>query len=85
MIPHHEKSTDMNKKRFSFSIASDTSKEKVLFVEVFYEDDQLAEISQEGPEPMLVLLRPSSAKYWESSLKEALEAFQEAEKSLLEE
>ncbi len=48
-------SIDMNKKRFSFRIASDTSKEKV-FVEVFYDDDQLAEISQEGEEPMLILL-----------------------------
>jgi len=74
----------MNKKIFSFRIASDTSKEKV-FVEVFYGDDQLAEISQEGPEPMLVLLRPSSAKYWEFPFKEALEALQEAKKNLLEE
>lgn len=74
----------MKNKKFSFRIASDTSKEKV-FVEVFYGDDQLAEISQEGPEPMLLLFRPSIAKYWEFPLKEALEAFQEAEKSLLEE
>ena len=74
----------MNKKRFSFRIASDTSKEKV-FVEVFYGDDQLAEMSQEGPEPMLILLRPSNAKYWEFPLEEALEAFQKAKKNLLEE
>jgi len=72
----------MNKKRFSFRIASDTSKEKV-FVEVFYGDDQLAEISQEGSEPKLILLRPSSSKYWEFPLGEAIEAFQEAKKSLL--
>lgn len=72
----------MNRKIFSFRIASDTRKEKI-FVEVFYGDDQLAEISQEGPAPMLVLLRPSSAKYWEFPLEEALEAFQEAKKSLL--
>ena len=47
----------MNKKRFSFRVASDTSKEKV-FVEVYYDDDQLAEISQEGKKPMLILLSP---------------------------
>lgn len=72
----------MEKNRFSFRIASDTSKEKV-FVEVFYGDDQLAEISQEGPEPMLILLPPSNSKYWEFHLEEALEAFQEAKKSLV--
>lgn len=72
----------MNKKRFSFRIASDTSKEKV-FVEVFYDNDQLAEISQEGEEPMLILLPPSNAKYWEFPLNEALEAIEEAKKSLL--
>ncbi len=72
----------MNKKRFSFRIASDTSKEKV-FVEIFYGDDQLAEISQEGQGPKLVLLRPSSSKYWEFPLEEAMKAFQEAKKSLL--
>jgi len=74
----------MNKKRFSFRIASDTSKEKV-FAEVFYDDDQLAEISQEGEEPIVILLSPSNAKYWEFPLEEALEALQEAKKSLLEE
>lgn len=74
----------MNKKRFSFRIASDTSKEKV-FVEVFYDDHQLAEISQEGEEPMLILLSPSHAKYWEFPLKEALEALEKAKKSLLNE
>lgn len=73
---------DINKKRFSFRIASDTSKEKA-FIEIFYGGDQIAEISQEEPEPMLALLRPcSSAKYWEIPLEEALEAFQEAKNNL---
>lgn len=74
----------MDKKRFSFRIASDTSKEKV-FIEVFYDDDQLAEISQEGEEPMLILFPPSHTKYWEFPLKEALEALQKAKRTLLEE
>lgn len=69
-------------KRFSFRIASDTSKEKI-FVEIFYGDDQLAEVSQEGSEPKLVLLRPVGSKYWEFSLEEAMEAFEEAKKNLL--
>jgi hypothetical protein len=73
----------MSKKRFSFRIVSDTSKEKT-FIEVFYDDDQLAEISHEGEEPIMILLPPSNAKYWEFSLEEALEAFQEAKKNLLE-
>ena len=74
----------MNRKRFSFRIASDTSKEKV-FAEVFYDDDQWAEISQEGEEPVVIFLSPSNAKYWEFPLGEALEALQQAKKSLLEE
>ena len=73
----------MNKKRFSFRIASDTSKEKV-FAEVFYDDDQWAEISQEGKEPVVIFLSPSRAKYWEFSLEEAIKALQQAKKSLLE-
>jgi len=74
----------MSKKRFSIRIASDSSKEKV-FAEVFYDDDQLAEISQEGEEPIVILLAPSNAKYWEFSLEDLLETLQEAKKSLLEE
>ena len=74
----------MNRKKFSFRIASDTSKEKV-FAEVFYDDEQLAEISQEGEKPMLILFSPSKAKYWEFPFQEALEIFHEAKKSLTEE
>ena len=79
-----KKNNDMSNKRFSFRIASDTSKEKV-FAEVFYDDDQLAEISQEGEEPIVILLSPSNAKYWEFPLEEVLEALREAKKSLLKE
>lgn len=74
----------MNRKRFSFRIASDTNKEKV-FAEVFYDDDQWAEISQEEEEPVVIFLSPSNAKYWEFPLGEALEVLQQAKKSLLEE
>ncbi len=74
----------MNKKRFSFRIASDTSKEKV-FAEVFYDDDQWAEISQEEKNPVVIFFSPSNAKYWEFPLEEALEALRQAKKSLLNE
>lgn len=72
----------MDKNKFLFRVASDTNKEKV-FIEVFYNGDQFAEISQEGEELMLILLPPSHTKYWEFPLKEALEALQQAKKSLL--
>lgn len=74
----------MNKRQFSFRIASDSSKEKV-FAEIFYDDDQWAEISQEGKEPIVIFFSPSKAKYWEFPLEEALEALQQAKKKLLEE
>lgn len=71
----------MHEKRFSFRIASDTSKEKV-FAEVFYDDDQWAEISQEEKEPIVIFFSPSNAKCWEFPLEEALEVLQKAKKSL---
>ncbi|MGE3533739.1 MAG: hypothetical protein AB7H48_02800 [Parachlamydiales bacterium] len=52
----------MHKKEFSFRIASDVNKEKV-FVEVFYGDDQWAEISQEEKESLVIFFSPSDAKY----------------------
>jgi len=72
----------MNK--FSFRIASDTSREKV-FAEIYFNNEEWAEISQEGEEPVVIFLSPSNAKYWEFPLGEALEALQQAKKSLLEE
>lgn len=69
----------MSKKNFSFRIGSDTSKEKV-FVEVFYGDDQLAELSQEEPDLTLSIVLLHNKKYWKLPLEEAL---QEAKKSLL--
>lgn len=73
----------MKNNRFSYRIASDTSKEKV-FAEVFYNEEQIAEISQEGNSPTLILLPPSNARYWEFPLDDALEALEEASKDLLE-
>lgn len=75
--------TDTDKKRFSFRIASDTSKEKV-FAELFYEADQWAEISQEEKEPVVIFFSPSNAKYWEFLLDEALIALELAKNKLLE-
>ncbi|MBS0649648.1 MAG: hypothetical protein JSR93_00655 [Verrucomicrobia bacterium] len=72
----------MNKKEFSFRIASDVNKEKV-FVEVFYGDDQWAEISQEEKDPLVIFFSPSNAKYWEFSFQEALEILLKAKECLL--
>ncbi|MBS0606098.1 MAG: hypothetical protein JSR57_04030 [Verrucomicrobia bacterium] len=72
----------MHKKEFSFRIASDVNKEKV-FVEVFYGDDQWAEISQEEKEPLVIFFSPSDAKYWELPFQEALEVLLKAKESLL--
>ena len=70
--------------RFSFRVTSDISKEKV-FAEVFYDNDQWAEISQEGEKPQVIFFSPSSGRYWEFPLEEALEALVKAKKVLLEE
>ena len=74
----------MNKKQFSIKIASDTSREKV-FAEIYYNNEEWAEISQEGEKPLIAFFPPLHGKYWEFPLEEALEALQEAKKSLLEE
>ena len=74
----------MDKPRFSFRIASDVSKEKI-FVEVFYNGDQWAEISQEENDPTVIFFSPSKTRYWEFPLEEALEALCQARKSLLDE
>ncbi|MBS0653895.1 MAG: hypothetical protein JSR39_10285 [Verrucomicrobia bacterium] len=72
----------MHKKGFSFRIASDSSKEKV-FAEIYYCNEQWAEISQEEKEPIVIFFSPSNAKNWEFPLEEALEVLENAKKSLL--
>lgn len=72
----------MTKKKFSIKIASDTDRENV-FAEIYYNEEEWAEISQEGEKPLIAFFPPSQEKYWEFPLDEALEAIAEAQKSLL--
>jgi hypothetical protein len=74
----------MSEKKFSIKIVSDTSREKV-FAEIYYKNEEWAEISQEEEKPLIAFFPPLSGKYWEFPLAEALGAIQEAKKSLLEE
>lgn len=72
----------MIKKKFSIKIANDTNREKV-FAEIYYNEEQWAEISQEESLPLITLFPPLREKYWEFPLDEALEAIEEAKKNLL--
>lgn len=74
----------MNMKKFSIKIASDTNREKV-FVEIYYNGEEWAEISQEEERPLIAFFPPLHGKYWEFPLDEAMTILQEAKKSLLEE
>ena len=71
----------MNSEEFSTMIANDSEREKV-FAEIYYQEEQWAEISQEGSVPMITLFPPSNGGDWELPLKEALEAIEKA-KTLL--
>lgn len=68
--------------KFSIKIASDTSREKV-FAEIYYNNEEWAEISQEEENPVIAFFSPLHGKYWEFPLHEALGAIEEAKKSLL--
>lgn len=72
----------MTRKKFSIKIASDTDRENV-FAEIYYNEEEWAEISQEGEQPLIVFFPPLQGKYWEFPLEEALEAIAEAKKRLL--
>jgi len=73
----------MAKKKFSIKIASDTSRKKV-FAEIYYNEEEWAEISQEEEKPLIAFFPPLHQKYWEFPLDEALEVIEEAKKNLLE-
>lgn len=67
--------------KFKFLIVSDQEREKV-FCEIYYEDEILAEISQEKEKPEIALFSHPK-KWWEFSLEEFLEVLEKAEKHLL--
>ncbi|NGX58956.1 MAG: hypothetical protein KR126chlam3_00098 [Chlamydiae bacterium] len=69
-------------KKFSIRIASDTSREKV-FAEIYYDNDQWAEISQEKEKPVVIFFSPAKEKYWEFPLEEALATLEKAKEELL--
>lgn len=69
--------------KFSIKIASDTNREKV-FAEIYYNEEEWAEISQEGEKPLIVFFPPLQGKYWEFPLDEALETIEEARKMLID-
>lgn len=72
----------MNNNNFSIKIASDTDKEKV-FAEIYYQNNQWAEISQEGESPIITLFSPIYGEHWEFPLQDAIEAINQAKKRLL--
>ncbi len=69
-------------KKFSIKIASDASREKV-FAEIYYNEEEWAEISQEEEKPLIACFPPIHGKYWEFPLDEVLEVIDEAKKGLL--
>jgi len=72
----------MNEKTFSIKIVSDTSREKV-FAEIYYDNEEWAEISQEEETPIIAFFPPLHKKTWEFLLNEALETLQKAKERLL--
>lgn len=72
----------MRKHQFSIVIANDSVREKV-FAEIYYNNEQWAEISQEEKEPIVIFFPPLNAKYWEFPFEEAMKALEQAKKSLL--
>ena len=72
----------MTEKTFSIKIVSDTSREKV-FAEIYYNNEEWAEISQEEEKPLIAFFRPIHKKYWEFPLDEALDVIEKAKKELL--
>ncbi len=67
---------------FFIIIANDCIREKV-FAEIYYKDEEWAEISQEKDEPVLTIFPPIGTKYWEFPLKEALDVIEKAKAKLL--
>jgi hypothetical protein len=72
----------MIQENFSIIIANDTERENV-FAEIYYKNQQWAEISIEGDKPLLALFSSNNQKFWEFPLDEALQALEIAKKKLL--
>lgn len=72
----------MSSEKFSIKIVSDTEREFV-FAEIYYNNEQWAEISIEGDKPLLALFSPINQKFWEFPLDEALKVLEIGKKKLL--
>lgn len=72
----------MNEKKFSIKIANDSDREHV-FAEIYYNEEEWAEISLEGDSPLIAIFPPLKGKYWEFPLEDALEVIEEAKNELL--
>ena len=70
--------------KFEILIASPLDRERVV-AEIFYENVQWAEISQENDDELIVEFYPhTSEPYWEFNFEEAIQALEIARNRLLE-
>ena len=72
----------MLKNEFKFIIASAPDREKVA-CEIYYNDEIIAEISQETDELMLAIYPPQTNKWWEIPLLQFQTILEDARKHLL--
>ena len=72
------------KNKFEVLIASLSTRENCV-CEIYYEDEQQAEISKEKNEIKIQFYANSSQSYWEFPLNQALETLEKAKKIFLEE
>ncbi len=63
-------------------IASLPDKDFVV-VEIYYEDEQWAEISQENGRPLITMFSPIGSQYWELDVDEVLHIINHAKGRLL--
>lgn len=71
------------KNNFNFLIASPCDREQ-LICEIYYGDELIAEISQEGDQPLISIYPPSNEHWWTFSLSEFQKALENAKNHLLE-
>ena len=73
----------MKKNNFRITIASLPDREN-LVAEIFYDDTQWVEISQETPQMFIQFYSHPTKDYWEFPVEEALEILEKAKKRLME-
>ncbi|MEN9343991.1 MAG: hypothetical protein RLZZ453_778 [Chlamydiota bacterium] len=68
---------------FSFRVAS-ANNEKKVFVEIFYNNEQIGKLVQEEAEPLLIFMPPGNLESWELPTTTILAALKEAQHKLIE-